>query len=198
MNGEMPANEAEAVAAEPAPHQAYNDDQDPAVDERWSIKDLPSADWALSRIADFEREAAENKAVAEANIARTKLRLELLNARLEHGAAFFRGKLREFAETNRAELLGGGRKKSRSLEHGSIGWRKSKSGLEVKDAEALLAWARAQPVELDLVRTTEAPALVAIKERFEGTGEVPDGCEVKPETEELFIKAESGGVNGSH
>lgn len=172
-----------------------SDEQDPA--EGWTIQDVDAADWALARIADAERELAENARIIAGQIARLKMKEEQLAIPLQRRADFFRGAVAAYAITHRPELLGGGRKKSRTLPHGSIGWRKSGGKLTVTDKEALLEWARGQPVERNFVRIKEEPAVDEIKLACAVTGEVPPGAEISPEEEDLVIKAD-GAPNGSH
>jgi len=175
---------------------AYVDEHEPAVTDQWSIGDLSAADWALSRICDLEREIAENNELAEEAIAKIKMRTDLLNERAQRGVAFFKGRLATFAQTHRELLLGGGKKKSRSLLHGSIGFRKTGGSLEVLDKSELLEWARFQPAEFGFVRIKEEPAVDEIKKRFKLTGEVPPGTHLAEEREEVVVKAEMGGDHG--
>ena len=171
--------------------EEYQDEEMPEARPGWHIGDLGALDWALSRVADLEREMAENERLAALAIERIRLRTLKLNERAARGVQFFSGRIREYAELHRAELLGGGKKKSRALVHGTVGWRKKGGGLSVTDVEALLAWARAQPVEAELLRIKEEPALSAIKKHYAATGEVPDGCDVEPEVEEFTLKTEA-------
>lgn len=181
-------------ASQEVARDVYVDEVEPSVTEVWCVSDLTSADWALSRLADLEREQAENRALEAAAISRIKLKAELLNEKLGRGVAFFRSRIEAYAETHRAELLGGGKKKSRALLHGTIGWRKTGGGLEVKDEAALLAWAQSQPAESGVLRIKESPALDEIGKAFKRTGEIPPGMDVKPEVEKLIIDAALGGT----
>lgn len=174
--------------------EAYQDEQDEKVSEAWMVTSLEECDWALSRIADLEAEQEENERIAAAAIQRIKDRLAGMNAKAERGVRFFSGKVQAFAERERDLLLKGGKKRSRELVHGVIGWRASRGGLKVTDEAKLLAWARAQPVESEVLRVKEEPALSVIGEHFERTGEVPDGMEPKEASEAFFVKAK-GSVN---
>jgi phage host-nuclease inhibitor protein Gam len=169
--------------------EAYFDDEDSEVTEAWSVKSLADADWCLKRIADLQREADENTAIEALNNERLKLRTPALNKKCLRGVEFFTGALHAYAEQHRGELLTG-KKRSRALAHGSIGWRSVGGGLTVLDKDKLLAWAKAQPPDAGLVRTTEAPALDAIKALAEVTGEVPDGTEANPKRDEFQAKPE--------
>lgn len=177
-------------AAALAPATEYVDAEDESVREGWEVRDLSSLDWALSRIADLEAERAENEQLKQEAIARIEAKAEKLNRSVDHGLAFFRSRVAVYAHTHRAELLKGGKKKSRKLPHGTIQFKKVGGGYEVTDAEALLAWARQQPAEAEVLRIREEPALAAIKKHVESTGEVPPGLEERPESEEIRITAE--------
>lgn len=166
----------------------YQDEHDPEARDGWHISDLAGADWALSRIADLQQEISENEALEEAALLRLKSRAALLNERARRGIEFFTSRLREYAETHRDELLKGGKKKSRALMNGSIGWAKKGGGLAVLDADELLGWASTQPAEKGFVRVKSAPALDAIKEHVKATGEIPPGTDLKPEFEEFIAK----------
>lgn len=181
------------------PDVLYEDAEDPAVGPTWEVKTLDHADWALSRLGALERERRENEEVAALAKARIDVKLEALNARIERGIRFFASRLEAYATFAKADLLGGGKKKSRALLHGSLGWRKVPEKLAVKDREALLNWARSQPVESGLLRIKEEPALDELKKHFKTTGEVPPGTEVEPEKEEFIAKAEvSNGIGTEH
>lgn len=176
----------EAAAADASPPESYVDDEEPAVSAPWTVQSLEDADWALKRIGDLEREVAENERVYQSALLRLKLRHGVLTERADRGIAFFTAKLEAYAAEHRAELIKG-KKKSRTLLHGSLGFRKSGGGLEVLDKEALLGWCRQQPVESEVLRITEAPAIAAVQKHFKDTGEVPPGTELKPEVENFTL-----------
>lgn len=178
-----------AISLEEAgvPHEPDDESGHP-VREGWRVENLSSADWALSRIADLEEELAENNVVLEQAMARIRSRTEKLNEQITKGITFFRSALAAYAHEHRDALLKGGKKKSRSLLHGSIGWKQAGGDLKVQDRDALLVWARTQPVEKEFVRIKEEPAVDAVKRHFKLTGEVPPGCEVEPEREDFTVK----------
>jgi phage host-nuclease inhibitor protein Gam len=167
---------------------AYDDVGSETVDQAWAIKDLASADWALSRLADCEAEAAAIDAQAEAAIAGIRARAEALKAKAAKGSNLFRFKLTEYAERERAHLLTG-KRKSREMLHGKFSWRASPERLEVVDAKALDTWLRAQPIGSGLARWTVKPEMKALQDHFKTTGVIPDGCEAKAASESLTIEA---------
>lgn len=180
--------------------EVYADEERSDVREGiWTPLNLQDLDWCLRRIAELEAEIAENNAVAAARIAEVKARTEKLNATAQRGVEFFENCARTFAEQNRELLLKGGKKKSRALPSGTVGWRKSGGRARKADEAALLEWARQQPVEKGFVRIAEEPAWDVIKTHVELTGEDVPGVEFEPEGEELQIKPSKAGTdNGNH
>ena len=167
----------------------YVDEEDETAREgAWGIGSVAELDWALKRLGELEQRVFENQDVTKTRINELEDRCLRLNRPLEDGIRFFRRAIETYAETHRAELLGGGKRKSRALPHGSVGWRKRPASLEVVDNEALLEWARMQPVELGLVRIKEEPCLREILSVAGETGEVPPGMQHKPEAEVLQVK----------
>jgi phage host-nuclease inhibitor protein Gam len=142
----------------------------------------------LRRLAELQRTVDENNEVLKASIERLKERTKRLNAQAERGVGFFSGALREYAEANRAELLGGGKKKSRGLPSGDIGWKAVPEKVTVLDEAVAIAWARSQPVESELLRIKEEVNKPALAAHFKETGEVPPGCDVSPAREEFVVK----------
>jgi phage host-nuclease inhibitor protein Gam len=183
---ELVATAEKMQAAEPPEVLAYDGDD---VERGWQIETLASADWALQRMAECEAEAEEIDRQAAAAIERIRKRAEELKAKAARGAGFFRFKLEQYAETHRAALLGGGKKKSRDFVHGRVGWRQHKGKLVVQDAAALEAWLLAQPVEAGLYRMKVEPEKRALNEHFEKVGEIPPGCTYEPGREEITITA---------
>lgn len=197
----------EALALAPAVEvEEYVDEENEAVRAGWRVDSVSSLDWALARKAALEAEMETNEALVSEAIDRLQARLNELNDQAMRGVRFFDQRINEYAQANKEELLGGGKKKSRKLPHGTVGWRKSPGGLEVVDEAALLAWAQAQPVELALTRVEEKPNLKVIKAYAEdhSTEEaafIPPGTKVKEEVEKFYIEAEpvgllKGGNNG--
>lgn len=166
----------------------YADEADPLVKAAWQIENQRSADWALQRIAECEAEAAEIDAQADEAIRRIEARREALKMKAERGAGFFRFKVADWAERNRATLLHR-KRKSVDLIHGRIGWRKKAERLIVTDPAALEAWLLTQPVEAALYRMKVAPEMKAIQALYKDSGAIPPGCDVESESETLHIEA---------
>jgi phage host-nuclease inhibitor protein Gam len=170
----------------------YRDEEEPEIGgPGFHIMNPQTADWGLSRVAMLKAELRDIEEQARAAKERIDRRAESLKAKVQRGIAYFEFKLLEYAETHKKALLGGGKKKSRSFVHGVIGWRSSQERLEVKDAKALVAWLETQPVERGLYRTKVEPEMAAIQALYQTTGEIPPGCDIKPETDTPYVKAEA-------
>lgn len=157
------------------------------VPQGWRAASLSDLEWCLERQGEALATIAANNALAEEAIARIRQRLATINGPLERTASYFEAQARTYAESARSELLGKGKKKSRDLPAGSVGWRKKGGGLVVDDEDAAIAWAKAQD-DLSLVRVKVELNKSALNAAFKANGEVPPGCSVAPETEELYIK----------
>lgn len=179
----LPNDEAQRIAEEP-----YEDAPLPQGEEPWAVRTLADADWSLERLGELEQQIRENNKLAELAVLRIETRKALLNEKAMRGVRFFRGHLHSFALTSRETVLGTGKRKTRELLHGSIAYRKTGGSLEVLDKELLLKWATKQPIELGYVRIKEEPAIDEIKRAFKASGEIPMGCDIKPETETIDIK----------
>lgn len=163
--------------------------------EPWRVRDLSGLEWAFKQKAEADKEAAENLARAEAEVAELereiavlRLRAENINKPLVKRAAYFESHIRVYAEQNRAELLGSGKRKSRKFLHGELAWKDRPEGHYRKldgaeNERALLAWAQ----QLDdgqgvLVarETVESVNLDAAKEYLTKISGVLKGRQVAP------------------
>lgn len=165
-------------------------EQEDEVAQDWRIKDATDADWALRRLAELRRETDQNNEAAARRIEEISKRTDKLNERAMRDISFFETHLSVWAEEHRAELLGSGKAKFRDLPSGRIGWRKQAERVKVSDPKAVLEWARVMPVELELIRFKEEPAMDAISDHFKKTGELPPGCEHIPPSEKFYAQPE--------
>lgn len=84
------------------------------------------------------------------------------------------------------------KRKSVTLEAGTLGARSKPMRVTVEDKEAFLAWWHDGREDLDglvRVKVVEEPALKDLRDYVEATGEVPPGCTVVPEAEEWYVTA---------
>lgn len=156
----------------------YIDAEDPEVRTggTWMVTNPTSLDWALSRLADLERQVADIAAQEADAHARITVRAEKLRAKAACGVAFFSSHIQRYAHSNRPALLGGGKKKSRELLSGVVGWRAMQGKLVVEDKKALEKWLMQQPPESGLYRTDVKPNMEALKALHAEKGTIPPGC----------------------
>lgn len=173
---------------------SYEDAEDPSVrsdwaagSEPWRIHLIGDADFALRRMGELQAEIQQLNDLKNAAISRIETRHRKLVGRAELGVVFFRAQLELWATEHRGMLLAG-KKKSRQLLHGSIGWRSKPAKLEVTNDARLLDWAIAN----DMVRRTEKPAMDAIGAYFKKTGDIPPGTDVIDGHEAFEVKTTGG------
>ena len=169
---------------------AYDGDE---VERGWQIENVQSLDWALARVAALRAEAATVDELEQAAIARVRARAETLRAKVQRGIRFFEFKVESYAQQNKSALLGGGKRKSRALINGTVGWRtKNKGGrLKVEEIGALEEWLLAQPVEAGLYRMRVEPEMRALQAQFQKDGVIPPGCRVEEETETFYVETDA-------
>lgn len=172
----------------------YVDETDPAVRDGWAIQDIGSLEWAMSRVADLEAEARENKEALAAAHRALDRRAGVLQEKVQKGIDFFRSAVLMYMEAHRGELLKGGKKKSRTMLYGTVGWRSSGGRLKVLDKDALAAWLLTQPVELGLARVTVDPNMVALQAYCAEHKMVPPGTEYELPHETAYVKAVAPGT----
>lgn len=151
----------------------------------WRVHDLPSADWALSRIAQAEHELSGVDEQEAAAIARIRQRAETLRAPLLRTRDFFTAHLRMWAEDNREDICRGGRK-SRTFLHGRIGFRQTPLRLVVRDSSAFDAWAQ----QAGHGRMVWTPDMETVRNQFRAFGAIPPGCETDGGEERFVVTLE--------
>lgn len=84
-----------------------------------------------------------------------------------------------------AEGLEYGKKKSRVVGNGTVGFRTMPERVTVADGAALLAWATAHAPALIKTETKQSVPQAAVKDHLTSTGELPDGCDLVPSAQKL-------------
>lgn len=171
----------------------YVDEEDPTVRSGgpWRIETVTHLDWAMSRLAALQLELADLADQERVRVEAIEQRAAFLAEKVNGGVSFFEAKIAEYAHSHRGTLLGGGKKKSREVLHGVVGWRDSPGPgkLVVTDAEALDAWLQTKSPDSGLYRVKLEPEMDALKALHEAEKVVPPGCEWVPKSETFFVRA---------
>lgn len=169
------------------PLQPYTDAEDTSVVAgEWRIQNVQSCEWAMSRAAALESEQTQIEQAAQEAHKRIDHRKDTLLAKLERGINFFKMHIADYAAKNRDALLGGGKRKSKTFLHGTVGWRKKGGKLTVANKEELATWLR-EHGDITLFRVKIEPEMAALQAAFQTTGVIPPGCEYVPESESFYI-----------
>lgn len=157
----------------------------------WRVRHLEALNYALQRMGELEREIAENTAMAEEAKRRIDQRLEQLNRSVQWLTEFYRQRVTEYCESNRTELLGHGKKKSRKLIHGTVQWRATPEQFDIVNEDAALAWALEQVEQdptLDFVELKPRLRRAALLTHIRTTGELPPGVQRRPPEERFYVR----------
>jgi phage host-nuclease inhibitor protein Gam len=151
-------------------------------------------DWTLERLGRLQAEQQRNREIANRRIAMITSWLDDANDRLGRQAFWLEIQVRSLAEG-----YDYGKKKSRTLPSGSFGKRAKPAGIEIRDMDAAIRWAKANGVEVAVVeKLNKTPAKEFVAKQLQTTGELPDpeetGIEWIDESETFFVKPTAGGV----
>jgi phage host-nuclease inhibitor protein Gam len=149
--------------------------------EAFVIQTKEQASWVLRKLAKIRKEMAENQAVAEAEIKRTKKPLEEVNGSLEKEAEYFANLLQVY---HRTVLEENPKAKTIKLPFGTLKARQQQPEY-VRDEEKLLAWTKQN--RPDAVKVKESVDWTKLKETISNVvdglaitedGEVIEGVKV--------------------
>ena len=154
--------------------------------EGWRIDGLSSLDWALGKLGAAEAELAALVELRNRAVNRLDAQVKLAGSAARHAVEYFTAQVAVYCGAHREELLTG-KKKSRALPCGTVGWRAKGGRLQVVDEDAVAAWATAQAVA-GIVTMRPVIDKAALTKHLDATGEVPPGCTLEDATDELYIK----------
>ena len=130
-------------------------------------------DWVLGKIA---------AARGEANLIRSNM--ELMAREHDRAADALEWKFGPALQTWLRAELEGGKKKSKRLPHGVLGYRTKPAGVSVTDDAAALAWAQENATQAVTIRLDKKALAEALLE----TGESVDFAAFMPEEQTFYIK----------
>lgn len=159
--------------------------KDESSEEEFSISDLSSLGWLIRRIGELEKQIAE---IEEAK----RQEIEEITERAAFIAQPFRDQILYFMEkyTPQAEAFVKGQIKGRKAKSiptlwGRAGFRKSRAGVRITDAEDALAFAKTHKIP---TKVTESVLKRPLLNHIEETGEVPTGTEYVPSEERFYVR----------
>jgi plasmid replication initiation protein len=138
-------------------------------------------DWRLRRIRQEREQQLRNTDIARAEIERYTKWLDEANATHQHSIDYL-------TEQVRMAVLSGydfGKKKSRKLPNGTIGFSLKGGGVSITDMAAAVAFAREVGIEVK-----ESVGVSKVKEYMESTGKPLPFVEVEEKRDVFYVKVE--------
>ena len=143
--------------------------------QEFSIQTEEQAAWVLSKHAAIN---------AKRDL--LKKQFDAMNAEIDANERFLEWRFGKQLEGWARQNLPSG-KKSVKLLTGTLAFRKVSESLEVVDEAALMSWAQGDCPEAYKVKMVETIDKKVVKEHWKKTGEIPPGCDIKPESESFSI-----------
>lgn len=157
--------------------QEYLDQTEAVEQEGFKVDDEQKANWALRKIAQFQKQQKHNNELATIEISKIEDWNKSENERLQQSIDFFQGHLASFAMEQREKDA---KFKSMKLPNGRIGFRKKQAKWNYDDDQVIEALKKAEMT--DFINVTEKPNKSQIKKSFE----VMNGKVVNPDTGEFI------------
>lgn len=149
--------------------------------QRFEVKDLDTANWAVSKVVDANARIAARKAQADEYKAKIDAWLDRANADDERTIEFFEAELRPFVQQEVARS----NKKSVKLLEATAGFRDSGGSVEIEDEEALIAYLESFAPEL--VRVKKSVDKAELKKRLKAGEEFPH-AHIAPGSTKFYVK----------
>ena len=153
----------------------------------WVVANMRDVEWALEQAAQSQAEVDGIQQQLVDLVNRAKARAAQLEEKAQARLDFFKGRIAEYAEAHRDELLVG-KKKSRDFLSGRVGWRLKTGRLVVTDKLLLNEWLAEQAPHL--YRVVLEPQMKELQAQAKQDGIIPPGCTYNEEQDELFVEAQ--------
>ena len=144
-------------------------------DDKFHVTDEGSADWVVAKITAYEDEKKRVNAMHEAKI-------KEIDSNINTIKYFFEWELQQWVQ----KQLAGKKRKSITLQHGRVGFHKTRGKLEIERQSEAIEWALANAP--DAVKITESLYKEPLIDSMNETGEVPPGTKWVKEQEKFYIK----------
>ncbi|HSH52363.1 MAG TPA: host-nuclease inhibitor Gam family protein [Bacteroidales bacterium] len=145
--------------------------------DRFKVTDESSANWALRKIAQHQKQMEQNNLVAEEEIYKIETWNKQVNNEAQQSIDYFQSLLAEYAAEKRKENP---KMKTIKLPSGKLTFRKQQPRWNFDDEKAALKSLKENDAA-DLIKVTEKPKLAEIKKAFI----VKEGKVVNPDTGQI-------------
>ena len=151
--------------------------------KRFEVKDLDTANWAVSKMKKANERIAKIRTVAEEYHRRVDAWLADIIKEDVDAIEFFEAELRPFVSRE----IAAHKSKSIKLMGGVAGYRSSPESVDIEDEKKALEYCRMFAPEL--IRVTESIDKGEAKKRLQ-KGEVIEGLRLAPSIERFYVKTE--------
>lgn len=171
------------------------EDDSPEPVERFAVRDRPSAEWVMRKLAEVEAEIEEISDSIEMEVARAAVRirtrgeaiLKPLRRRHQFFTLAYSTQLRDWAKSQLK-----GKERSVKLIHGTVKFKKISERVAVTNPEDALKWAKDRDLD-DLIKSTESFKTKEFLERFSDQVAtdpiIKTFAEIIPASEKVTIEA---------
>lgn len=168
-----------------------DDDTDPVSPAKFAVTDESSANWVLRKLTDIQTRRGAAQAMLDNEIEAMHRRFAKILGPLDRQENFFRSAFgAQLAEWTRKSVEGQ-KKRSVTLLHGSVGYRKNPDKLVIDDEDAAITLAEDQGLT-DLVRVKKEIAKTVLRKWMEGEGIDSWGtAHIEPGEDTFYIKPEA-------
>jgi hypothetical protein len=141
----------------------------------------------LEHLARVQKAFREQQEIAAARKADIDAWLAEAQAAADRSVGWLIGSIRSLESA-----LNYGGKRSVRLPKGTVGYRAGAEGIDITDAPAALAFA----VVAGIARMEPKVGKTELYAHFKTTGEIPDGCEVRPAADKFYVETNEGRITG--
>lgn len=159
--------------------------RDDAPEEEFSISDLSSLGWLIRRVGELEKQIADIEEAKRQEIEEITYRATLIAQPLRDQIDYFMKTYGLQAEAFVKSQIKGRKAKSVPTLWGRAGFRRSRAGVSIIDAEKALAFAKSHSLPF---KVTESVLKRPLLDHIVETGEVPTGIEYVPSQEKFYVR----------
>ena len=155
------------------------------MEDTTADSDLVRIDWLLEKVTALKAEIAENDAVAKRRMEMQEDFRQGENAKIENAITYWVGQIGQLAPSDGDAFKAEYGKKSRTLAHGTFGYRTRPDRVEIDGMEAVVLFAKGTDIPIKVVHTISKTDL---KKHAQKTGLLDGpGWHLVPGGDEFFV-----------